>query len=190
MDYLEFIYQREKEFNQHRLHEISNKFSLLSLSLEDIADTLEEVGDDLISLKEGLLKELSQADQFREKFLKYLSAQKEVTDIKDGPLSSPREIFDLVLKMKMKEINKEGFHFEYGGTTEEMNFLALCTLFWNMISLRLFQKEERNFTLKFESSSSFLEEEIRLVEGINHGKGEQFNNSYIKEMRYLLTFLD
>ncbi|MCR9204967.1 MAG: hypothetical protein NXH75_10340, partial [Halobacteriovoraceae bacterium] len=67
-NYYAFINQRFQEFMQHQLHEISNKFNLLSLSLEDLEDVLEE--------NSPWKEDAEQVKKMKDKFLESLASSK------------------------------------------------------------------------------------------------------------------
>lgn len=183
-NYYGFINQRFQEFMQHQLHEISNKFNLLSLSLEDLEDALEE--------KTPWSEEVEQVKKMKGKFLESLNSSKRDVLFEKSPAISMEEGIALINKIKVKEMNNKLVKINFKNSKKENSDFSktpLLLFLWNFVSIRLaiLNSEEVNFS--FESRESFLKDEIQFLQMRATSLEEGFKNAYLDEMNYLLDYL-
>lgn len=182
-DYYSFINQRFQEFSQFQLHELSNKFNLLSLSLEDLRDVLEEDPTD-----ESWKEEIVQVGKMKTKFLDFLNEAKLTCRFNNGPQVTLEEALVHINKIKVKGLNKKSIQLNGSDLDSKDESVYLKTpllhFLWNFISLRLYLLEECKieFSSTFlRQNNDFLEKEKAFLE--THGVEENFQKYYLGEMK-------
>lgn len=185
-NYFKFINSRFQEFSQNQLHEISNKFNLLSLSLEDLVDILQEENANEKDIK----GEVNTVARTKESFLIFLNELKSNASLKSNSRGNLEECFQLLQKMKAKGLSKREKKIGLSSDSpleREFKRSSLLILLWNRISLRLisFQDLETEIILSFKDQEKILSEDSEYLEAHNEVFDENFKELYLRECLYL-----
>lgn len=185
MDFYQFLRELNETKSVSLLHDISNKFNLLALSLEDIDDLLEE-SEDMIK-KESLEDTYRDIKNQKAKFINILNELK-------SQIRSPEQqaklktIFDVVISTHQKKLRENNLSLSLECELETCPLNCGLELLHLMVGLRLLlaSKGSVNTTLKVPADKKeLLSQEKTMASQI----GEDFQKHYLTYIGQLVSWL-
>lgn len=167
---------REKQI----LHDLSNKFNVLTLALEDLEEVIEDSSSDLVKFKNDISTELSTVIKAKGAYLELSDRLKNETsgNFKEATFE---DIFNLSLLSLQKDIRKKGLTIKYNSPSQgEVRFRSAYTLFCAVILLRCFYPHsDKTFLLDFSEKEGFFKEEKSFLDDMAAQVGQNFKGMYL-----------
>lgn len=180
INYFYFVEQRSRELFHFQLHELSNKYNLLSLTIEETLETF----------KKGSLKKadsdnvLELLSQFKCNFSEYLIDSKRKVVSENCSIINTVEASTIINKIKLKTFRDKKIVFNLNSEKEGFPYLSFLTLVWNRTTLHAQNHEDCKLTLHFNSVDQMKQEDHELSNGFTQ-EGDQFKENYLNELTFL-----
>lgn len=160
------------------LHDLSNKFNLLTLAFEEIEEMASEDGP---IEKKALSEEIVTFQKAKDKYVSCSNQFKEQSNLSHPQLMGLDDIFEQVKACLQKDIVKQGVTptvENYSGC-ESLAFIPTFTLLSSIILLRLILKEKSHYSFELKDLESFINKEKSLCDKHKEGLSPTFKASYL-----------
>lgn len=184
INFSEFIREISHEKEAYIIHELANKFNLLSLNIEDIEEALAEVDVSVSSLREELNSLLSQ----KNKFLTTLNHLKGLTNPMDSSCIDTKTALSLALSLKSKAMRDKLCTFKL--TDESINEVPQTQgreLFLWIIALRIYLNGSIEWTINLSSKEASYREELNLLKDVDEDFKVLYLNEYVKMLEMVFN---
>ncbi len=184
INFNEFIRSISYEKEAYIIHELANKFNLLSLNIEDLEEALAEKDVSVSLLREEFDSLLGQ----KKKFLTALNHLKGLTNPKDSSSIETKSALSLALSLKSKALRDKLCTFTL--TDESISKIPQTQgreLFLWKIALRVYLNDSKEWTIDLSSKDSCYREELNLLKDVNEDFKVLYLNEYVKMLEMVFN---
>lgn len=178
LDFAQYLSLLLKVREKLILHDLSNKFNLLTLALEDLEESLEEAAPENPDWKAIIREEVSSLKVAKNKYQELEGLMKVQATLGEASLQS---IFNDALSALQKEVRKKNI--EITSVIEDDRELLYGPIF-NILSgailLRTLISENQSFSFHLNNQTGFLKQEKSFLEQNQEKLENDFKKSYVE----------
>jgi hypothetical protein len=179
LDFAQFLISLMEFREKQILHDLSNKFNVLTLAIEDVEDLLEEEIKDPDIFKKSLADEISSMAKAKKKYLDLSSKfKRETSSLVDKVCFS--EVYEIVLASCLKDLKKKKIEINPSSLSDRpVCFKESYNLIMLSILLRLVCNKAGSYGIDFSTKDKFLKNEEGFFLSEDLPLSVDFKDSYL-----------